>query len=117
MYFSLELLKERNFITCNFCVALRFRYSISHFPLNSGGIACEWRNSTPRYAHHQSEEMEILNILFTRVGIESRTCHVCSRMLVLLRHNGHQKYKFVKFFFCDIHIYITNLWKIFFIFL
>ena len=40
--------------------------------------------------------MEILNIYFPRVGIESTICRVCSPHVVPLRHGGT----------CDINIHI-----------
>ena len=38
---------------------------------------------------HQIEQMKILNISFSRGGIELNTCHVYSHILVPLRHYPH----------------------------
>ena len=47
----------------------------------SGGTQ---RRDSPRY---QCEEMKILNISFPRVEIESKSCRISSRTLVLLHHD------------------------------
>ena len=47
----------------------------------SGGTQ---RRALPR---HQSEEIEILNISFPRMGIEHKTCRVFSHTLCPLRHD------------------------------
>ena len=45
-------------------------------------------DGTQRHAYYQSDEVEILNILFPRVGIEPTTCDAHSQTLVPLRDDG-----------------------------
>ena len=68
------------------------RHSIPHFPPISVSIASSRGTQSSALPRHQSEEMKILNISFTWVGIESITCPVYTPTLVPLRHDWPQLY-------------------------
>ena len=64
--------------------SLVLRYSVSHFPSNSGDIACPvaelTTTTTPRFTSTLVTKKKVLNILIPRIGIKPTTTFTVTRL-------------------------------------